>query len=49
MILMFLISYTYANYLNWLFLERVELVKGKVFKMSPAPSRIHQGIVGNVF
>lgn len=42
------LTYTYANYLNWLFPERVELVKGKVFKMSPAPSRIHQGIVRNI-
>lgn len=43
------LTYTYANYLNWLFPERVELVNGKVFKMSPAPSRVHQGIVGNIF
>lgn len=37
-------TYSYAHYLNWLFDERVELIKGKVFKMSPAPSRIHQEI-----
>ncbi|MGM9479425.1 Uma2 family endonuclease [Pedobacter sp. GSP4] len=41
--------YSYASYLNWLFPERVELVKGKVFKMSPAPSRVHQEIAGNIF
>lgn len=35
-------SYTYADYLLWQFSERVELIKGKIFKMSPAPSRIHQ-------
>lgn len=37
-------SYTYADYLLWRFSERVELIKGKVFKMSPAPSRNHQEI-----
>jgi|JI10StandDraft_1071094.scaffolds.fasta_scaffold59602_2 Uma2 family endonuclease len=35
-------SYTYADYLLWQFSERVELIKGKIFKMSPAPSRKHQ-------
>ena len=35
-------SYTYADYLLWNFKERVELIKGKIFKMSPAPSRFHQ-------
>ncbi|GGE42806.1 Uma2 family endonuclease [Pedobacter psychrotolerans] len=38
------LTYSYANYLNWLFQDRVELIKGKIFKMSPAPSRIHQKI-----
>jgi len=42
-------TYSYANYLNWLFQDRVELIKGKIFKMSPAPSSIHQEIVGNIF
>jgi Uma2 family endonuclease len=37
-------SYTYADYLLWQFSERVELIKGKIFKMSPAPNRIHQEI-----
>lgn len=37
-------SYTYADYLLWHFKERVELIKGKVFKMSPAPSSSHQDI-----
>jgi len=37
-------SYTYADYLKWNFKERVELIKGKLFKMSPAPNRMHQGI-----
>ena len=35
-------SYTYADYLLWHFKERVEIIKGKIFKMSPAPSRFHQ-------
>ncbi|WP_293741436.1 Uma2 family endonuclease [uncultured Pedobacter sp.] len=43
------LTYSYSNYLNWLFPERVELIKGKIFKMSPAPSSVHQEIVGNIF
>ena len=35
-------SYTYADYLLWQFQERVELIRGKIFKMSPAPSSSHQ-------
>ncbi|WP_299059066.1 Uma2 family endonuclease [uncultured Polaribacter sp.] len=34
--------YTYADYLKWRFKERIEILKGKVFKMSPAPARNHQ-------
>jgi Uma2 family endonuclease len=37
-------SYTYADYLLWQFKERVELIKGKILKMSPAPSSFHQNI-----
>ena len=37
-------SYTYADYLLWQFNERVELIKGKIFKMSPAPNRYHQDV-----
>lgn len=37
-------TYSYADYLKWSFEERVELIKGKVFRMSPAPNRIHQGL-----
>ena len=37
-------TYTYADYFKWHFDERVELIKGKIFKMSPAPSRSHQEI-----
>lgn len=37
-------SYTYADYMRWLFKERVELIKGKIIKMSPAPNRMHQDL-----
>lgn len=36
--------YSYADYLSWVFDERVELIRGKIMKMSPVPSRRHQGI-----
>ena len=35
-------TYTYADYMQWRFKERIEILKGKVFKMSPAPARLHQ-------
>jgi Uma2 family endonuclease len=41
-------TYTYADYLLWRFDERVELIKGKILKMSPAPSRRHQGISSRI-
>lgn len=41
-------TYTYADYLLWKFKERIELFKGKIFKMSPAPARIHQKILLNI-
>ena len=37
-------TYTYADYLQWKFEERIELIKGRIFKMSPAPSSDHQEI-----
>ncbi len=42
-------SYTYADYLLWQFKERVELIKGKIFKMSPAPNLRHQRISVRIF
>ena len=42
------LTYSYANYLNWLFQDRVELIKGKIFRMSLAPSRMHQEISINL-
>lgn len=38
-------SYTYSDYLNWQFNDRVELILGKLFRMSPAPSAHHQHCV----
>src|SRR6478736_6826824 len=36
--------YTYADYLKWTIEERLELIKGKIFRMSPAPNRMHQAL-----
>ena len=41
--------YSYADYMRFEFEERLEIIKGQLFKMSPAPSRIHQGISANIF
>jgi Uma2 family endonuclease len=41
--------YTYADYLTWQIDEMVELIKGRVFRNSAAPRRIHQEISGKVF
>lgn len=37
-------SYTYSDYLKWKLKERVEIIKGKIMAMSPAPLRQHQRI-----
>jgi Uma2 family endonuclease len=37
-------TYTYADYLKWEFDERLELIRGKIFRMSPAPASSHQRI-----
>jgi len=37
-------NYSYSDYLKWQFQEAIELIKGKIFKMSPAPSVRHQQI-----
>jgi Uma2 family endonuclease len=42
------VIYTYADYLQWKFEERLELFKGKVFKLS-APNTSHQKISGYLF
>ena len=41
--------YTYADYYKWQFEERVELIKGKIFKMSPAPNPYHQVLAGDIY
>lgn len=42
-------TYSYADYLKWQFRERVELLRGKIFRMSPAPSLQHQRILGRLY
>ncbi len=41
-------TYNYSDYLNWRFNERVELIKGFILKMSPAPSSAHQTVSNNL-
>jgi len=41
-------SYTYADYLTWDDTERWELIDGVPYNMSPAPSRRHQQISGEL-
>jgi Uma2 family endonuclease len=36
--------YTYTDYLSWQFKERVELIRGRLFPMSPAPNTLHQKV-----
>jgi len=42
-------KYSYADYLTWDEGEKVELIDGEIFNMSPAPSRQHQQILGELF
>jgi Uma2 family endonuclease len=42
-------KYTYADYLQWSENERWELIHGVAFNMTPAPSRRHQKISGELF
>jgi Uma2 family endonuclease len=41
-------TYTYADYLTWRFEQMVEIIKGKLFIMSPAPASRHQRISSNL-
>ncbi len=41
-------AYSYADYLLWEFEQRIELLKGKIFLMPPAPIRIHQTTATNL-
>ncbi|MFK7691149.1 Uma2 family endonuclease [Paenibacillus sp. HJGM_3] len=42
-------SYKYKDYLSWAEGERVELIHGHVYAMTPAPSRIHQEVLGALY
>lgn len=41
-------TYTYSDYLKFRFQDRVEIIKGYILKMSPAPSSNHQIILQNL-
>lgn len=41
-------TYSYADYLTWQFQERLEIFKGMIFRMSPAPSTSHQKVAMNL-
>lgn len=41
-------AYTFKDYLSWRFPERVELLRGYIAKMSPAPTSSHQIISSNL-
>ena len=41
------VEYTYDDYYDWLFTERVELIFGKVLPMA-APNRLHQTVIRNL-
>jgi Uma2 family endonuclease len=42
------LTYTYADYLAWKFKERLELFRGKIFKMA-APNMNHQVVGGHLY
>jgi Uma2 family endonuclease len=42
-------GYTYADYLTWNIPDRMEVIKGRVFKMASSPNIIHQKILGLIF
>jgi Uma2 family endonuclease len=41
-------TYSYADYLTWQLEETVELIKGKIIALAPAPNVKHQGISRNL-
>jgi len=41
--------YNYADYQLWTFEGMVELIRGRIFKMAPAPSSKHQFLSGDLF
>ena len=42
-------TYSYADYIKWRFDERIELIRGKIARMSPAPNVRHQRISGDLY
>jgi Uma2 family endonuclease len=42
-------SYTYADYMTWTVPDMMELIRGKIYKMSPAPRAVHQVVTGEVY
>ena len=40
--------YTYKDYLTFTDDERIEIIEGEIFNMSPAPARIHQKLISNI-
>lgn len=42
-------SYKYKDYLSWAEGERVEIIHGQAYAMTPAPSRIHQEVLGELY
>jgi len=42
-------TYTASDYLNWTFEGLVELIRGKIYKMSPTPNLKHQRIAGLLY
>ena len=41
--------YSYADYFKWPFEERVELIKGRIFKMNSISNFDHQVLVGEIY
>ncbi len=41
-------QYTYADYMTWQLRERVEIFRGWIAAMAPAPSRFHQAVARNM-
>lgn len=41
--------YTYADYLKWQIDEKIEILRGKIFKMSPTPTPKHQSASGELY
>ncbi len=40
--------YSYADYMGWKLEQAVELIRGKIFRMSPAPKTRHQRVSRNL-